>query len=185
MSRAPARSCSRRAWPAGAVRARPRSARRCDTGTTFVTDDAEALIARPARSRWSIEATGDPGDRHPAAARAAIAHGKHIVMVNVEADALAGPLLARKARGGRRRLLAGLGRPAGADLRARRLGARLRLQGGRGRQGHALPPELSPIHARHGVGHPRRNTCAIKDRSHDQSEDVQLASSTAPSRASR
>ena len=28
----------------------------------------------------------------------AIAHGKHIVMVNVEADALAGPLLARKAK---------------------------------------------------------------------------------------
>ena len=44
-----------------------------------------------------IEATGDPeaGIRH---ALAAIAHGKHIVMVNVEADALAGPLLARKAK---------------------------------------------------------------------------------------
>ena len=28
----------------------------------------------------------------------AIAAGKHIVMVNVEADVLAGPLLARKAR---------------------------------------------------------------------------------------
>jgi predicted homoserine dehydrogenase-like protein len=44
-----------------------------------------------------IEATGDPkvGIRF---ALGAIAHGKHIVMVNVEADALAGPLLARKAR---------------------------------------------------------------------------------------
>src|SRR5262249_59994877 len=44
-----------------------------------------------------IEATGVPeaGIRH---ALAAIAHGKHIVMVNVEADALAGPLLARKAK---------------------------------------------------------------------------------------
>ena len=44
-----------------------------------------------------VEATGDPktGIRF---ALAAIAHGKHIVMVNVEADALAGPLLARKAR---------------------------------------------------------------------------------------
>ncbi len=38
----------------------------------------------------------DAGIRH---ALAAIAHGKHIVMVNVEADALAGPLLARKAQG--------------------------------------------------------------------------------------
>ena len=43
-----------------------------------------------------VEATGVPeaGIRH---ALAAIAHGKHIVMVNVEADAVAGPLLARKA----------------------------------------------------------------------------------------
>ena len=37
---------------------------------------------------------------------AAIAAGKHIVMVNVEADVLAGPLLARKARERRRRLFA-------------------------------------------------------------------------------
>src|SRR5262249_53741114 len=44
-----------------------------------------------------VEATGLPeaGIRH---ALAAIGHGKHIVMVNVEADAVAGPLLARKAR---------------------------------------------------------------------------------------
>ncbi len=44
-----------------------------------------------------IDATGDPeaGILH---ARAAIAGGKHIVMVNVEADVLAGPLLAEEAR---------------------------------------------------------------------------------------
>ena len=44
-----------------------------------------------------IEATGHPeaGIRH---ALAAIEAGKHIVMVNVEADVLAGPLLAEKAR---------------------------------------------------------------------------------------
>ncbi|WP_316166774.1 MULTISPECIES: NAD(P)H-dependent oxidoreductase [unclassified Bradyrhizobium] len=44
-----------------------------------------------------VEATGNPaaGIRH---ARAAIKAGKHIVMVNVEADVLAGPLLAEKAR---------------------------------------------------------------------------------------
>lgn len=43
-----------------------------------------------------VEATGNPsaGIRH---ARAAIAARKHIVMVNVEADVLAGPLLAREA----------------------------------------------------------------------------------------
>jgi predicted homoserine dehydrogenase-like protein len=44
-----------------------------------------------------VEATGNPaaGIAH---ARAAIAAGKHIVMVNVEADVLAGPLLAAQAR---------------------------------------------------------------------------------------
>src|SRR6188472_2035109 len=64
--------------------------------TTFVTDDAEALIADP-RIEVIVEATGVPaaGIRY---AQAAIRHGKHIVMVNVEADALAGPLLARRAK---------------------------------------------------------------------------------------
>ena len=63
---------------------------------TFVTDDAAALVACPDVD-VIVEATGDPktGIRF---ALAAIEHGKHIVMVNVEADALAGPLLARKAR---------------------------------------------------------------------------------------
>jgi predicted homoserine dehydrogenase-like protein len=64
--------------------------------TAFVTEDAGALIACPDID-VIVEATGDPktGIRF---ALAAIEHGKHIVMVNVEADALAGPLLARKAR---------------------------------------------------------------------------------------
>jgi predicted homoserine dehydrogenase-like protein len=66
------------------------------TGKTFITEDARALIESPGID-VVIEATGDPatGIR---LARAAIANGKHIVMVNVEADALAGPLLARRAR---------------------------------------------------------------------------------------
>lgn len=64
--------------------------------TTFVTDDAETLIADP-QIEVIVEATGVPGAgiRH---ALAAIAGGKHIVMVNVEADAVAGPLLARRAK---------------------------------------------------------------------------------------
>jgi predicted homoserine dehydrogenase-like protein len=63
---------------------------------THVTADAGALIAFP-DVEVIIEATGVPqaGIRH---ALDAIAHGKHIVMVNVEADAVAGPLLARKAK---------------------------------------------------------------------------------------
>ncbi len=54
-----------------------------------------SLIADP-QIEVIVEATGVPGAgiRH---ALAAIAAGKHIVMVNVEADALAGPLLARRA----------------------------------------------------------------------------------------
>src|SRR3712207_9478903 len=44
-----------------------------------------------------VEATGSPpaGVRH---ALLAFGHGCHVIMVNVEADALVGPLLARRAR---------------------------------------------------------------------------------------
>lgn len=66
-----------------------------ETGGTFLTDDALAVIAHP-EIDVVIEATGDPatGIR---LCRDAIRHGKHIIMVNVEADALAGPLLALEA----------------------------------------------------------------------------------------
>jgi predicted homoserine dehydrogenase-like protein len=65
------------------------------TGSTCITDDAAAAIASHA-VEIVIDATGSPaaGIRH---ALLAIGDGKHIVMVNVEADALAGPLLARRA----------------------------------------------------------------------------------------
>jgi predicted homoserine dehydrogenase-like protein len=69
------------------------------SGATFVTDDALALIAAP-EVVIVIDATGNPaaGIRH---VLACCEHGKHVVMVNVEADALAGPLLARRARDAR------------------------------------------------------------------------------------
>ncbi|HEY0182612.1 MAG TPA: Gfo/Idh/MocA family oxidoreductase [Rhodopila sp.] len=62
--------------------------------TRFV-DDAGAMIASP-DVEVVVEATGHApaGLLH---ARRAIREGKHIVMVNVEADVLAGPLLAREA----------------------------------------------------------------------------------------
>jgi predicted homoserine dehydrogenase-like protein len=62
---------------------------------TRFTDDASALLAAP-EVEVVVEATGHApaGIAH---ARGAIANGKHIVMVNVEADVLAGPLLAREA----------------------------------------------------------------------------------------
>jgi len=63
--------------------------------TAFVASGAEACADRAVEV--IVEATGSPpaGIAH---ARAAIAAGKHIVMVNVEADVLAGPLLAEEAR---------------------------------------------------------------------------------------
>jgi predicted homoserine dehydrogenase-like protein len=63
---------------------------------TRFTDDAPAAIADDG-AEVVIEATGNPaaGIVH---ARAAFAAGKHVVMVNVEADALCGPLLAEEAR---------------------------------------------------------------------------------------
>jgi predicted homoserine dehydrogenase-like protein len=88
-------SLARVGWPAEqyAARTLEQAAR---IGATCVTDDAANAIASHAID-VVVDATGSPaaGIRH---AIAACAHRKHIVMVNVEADALAGPLLAQRAR---------------------------------------------------------------------------------------
>src|SRR2546423_7166183 len=65
------------------------------SGRTHITQDSGALIAFP-DIEVIIEATGDPraGIAH---ALKIVEHGKHVVMVNVEADVVAGPLLAAKA----------------------------------------------------------------------------------------
>jgi len=77
-------ACRTVGWDAGRIAA------------TSFAEDATAAIAHD-DAEVVVEATGNPaaGIRH---ARAAVAAGKHIVMVNVEADALAGPLLAEEAR---------------------------------------------------------------------------------------
>src|ERR1700680_72830 len=64
--------------------------------TTFTADGSKATSGD---IEVIVEATGNPaaGIKH---ARAAIAAGKHIVMVNVEADVLAGALAAGGAREG-------------------------------------------------------------------------------------
>ena len=64
-------------------------------GTTFITDDAATLIADNT-IELVIEATGVPtvGIAH---ALRCIQNSKHIIMVNVEADVLAGPYLAKRA----------------------------------------------------------------------------------------
>ena len=81
-------------WPEEQYAAGSLAAAR-QSGTTHVTDDAPALIAAEG-IEVVIDATGSPaaGIGH---ARACRREGKHLVMVNVEADALAGPLLAREA----------------------------------------------------------------------------------------
>jgi predicted homoserine dehydrogenase-like protein len=63
---------------------------------THLSDDWEALVAHPAID-IVIEATGNPvaAITH---ALAAFRNGKHVLMVTVEADAVCGPLLARKAQ---------------------------------------------------------------------------------------
>src|SRR5512144_704725 len=88
-------SLARTGWAAERYAARSFAAATA-SGTTHVTDDALALIAAP-EVGIVIDATGHPaaGIRH---VLACCEHRKHIVMVNVEADALAGPLLARRAR---------------------------------------------------------------------------------------
>ncbi len=64
-------------------------------GSTCLSEDAGALLSAEGLD-VVVEATGDPvaGIGH---ALRAIEHGKHLVMVNVEADVVAGPLLARRA----------------------------------------------------------------------------------------
>ncbi len=67
-----------------------------DTGTTFLTDDTSTVLDH-ATIEVVVEATGDPacGLRHAAEA---IEQGIHVIMVTVEADVVAGPLLARRAQ---------------------------------------------------------------------------------------
>jgi predicted homoserine dehydrogenase-like protein len=82
-------------WPEGQYAAKNLDSA-LQSGATLVTDDAEAVIRHPG-IEVIVEATGDPktGIR---LCLMAIGHGKHIVMVNVEADVVAGPLLAQRAR---------------------------------------------------------------------------------------
>ncbi|MFV0374274.1 NAD(P)H-dependent oxidoreductase [Microbacterium sp.] len=65
------------------------------TGGTHVTDSADSLLELP-EVEVILEITGNPivGTYH---ALRAIDNGKHIVMVNVEADCMVGPILQRRA----------------------------------------------------------------------------------------
>lgn len=82
-------------WPAEQIDART-MAEAIRTGKSCLTDDAMAVIEHP-EIDVIVEATGNPATGIELAS-AAIEARKHVVMVNVEADALAGPLLAKRAR---------------------------------------------------------------------------------------
>ena len=82
-------------WPAAACGAGSLDAALRER-RTHLGDDWQALVSHP-QIDIVVEATGNP----PAAvehALAAFRHGKHVVMVTVEADAFCGPILARRAR---------------------------------------------------------------------------------------
>ncbi|MEX0692854.1 MAG: SAF domain-containing protein [Rhodospirillales bacterium] len=81
-------------WPEEQIAATS-SAKALAQGTTWITDDSETLINAGGLD-VVIEATGVPeaGIRH---ALASFHRGRHVVMVNVEADVLVGPLLKKKA----------------------------------------------------------------------------------------
>lgn len=65
------------------------------TGATYLTEDAESLI-RADGLEVVVDATGDATAGITYALKA-FENGRHLVMVNLEADVLAGPLLAKRA----------------------------------------------------------------------------------------
>ena len=170
---APARArenLTRVGWPAERIAAASLG-EAVDRGTTWVGEDARALIAHPALD-VIIDATGHPpsGIAH---ALAAIANGKHIVMVNVEADVLAGPLLAQKARAaGVVYSLAYGDQPALIAEQvdwARACGFDVVAAG----KGTKYLPAYHAIDARHGLGPLRPDRGAGAHRRHER-PDVQL-----------
>ena len=86
---------ARTGWPAERYRAGS-FAEALRAGGTYVSDSADDLIAAPGLEAL-LEVTGNPvaGARH---AELGIDAGLHVIMVNVEADCLVGPVLAEKAR---------------------------------------------------------------------------------------
>jgi len=87
-------ACGRTGWTEEQIAARSFS-EALKGRSTFITDDADSLIEANGLEVL-IEATGDPaaGIRH---CLNAIKGGCHVIMVNVEADVVAGPLLSRRA----------------------------------------------------------------------------------------
>ena len=167
-------------WPAeqaAALRSATRS-RRADP-----CHARRAGADRAPRHRGDRRGDRHPRGRHPARhqgdrARQAHRHGQR------RGRRIGGPAAGAQGQGGRRGLQPRLGRSAGADLRACRLGARRGLHSGRGRQGHALRAALSPLQrpTMSGTSSTSTSTSPTASRS---TRRCSTRSSTAPSRASR
>jgi len=112
--------------------------------TTFLEDGLE--LARTG-VEVVIEATGVPeaGLNH---ARAALDAGKHVVMVNVEADVLAGPVLAAQARAAGLVYSMAYGDQPALVAEMVDSGARRRVPGRGSRQGDQVPAVLPFCHPR-------------------------------------
>ena len=139
--------------------------------TRFVADGRNAC--RADNVDVVVEATGNPaaGIAH---ALEAIEAKTPIVMVNVEADALAGVACRQGPRRGRD-LFHGLWRPAGADRRNGRLGARGRFFRCRSRQRNQISAGLSRRDARSCLGALRPDRRGSSQGRHELA-DVQLVS---------
>ena len=113
------RACRSVGWPAERCTAKT-PVEAIAAGTTWVTDDAAELIAVSGLD-VIIEATGVPeaGIRH---ALAAFEHGRHVGHGQCRGRRPGRAAAGQAGRGRRRGLRHGLRRPAGADLRAGRLG---------------------------------------------------------------
>jgi len=90
-------ACLRTGWPPEALIFGSSTASISDgaaAGKTVITGDARQLIEAPLDVILEITGAPEAGAQH---AWRALENGKHVVMVNVEADALLGPMLQRKA----------------------------------------------------------------------------------------
>jgi predicted homoserine dehydrogenase-like protein len=85
---------ARAGWPAEQYAAKSFS-ESLKTGATYLTEDAESLIQADGLE-VVVDATGDAISGINYALKA-FENGRHLVMVNLEADVMAGPLLAKRA----------------------------------------------------------------------------------------
>ncbi|WAC66880.1 Gfo/Idh/MocA family oxidoreductase [Agrococcus sp. SL85] len=139
-------SLARVGWPEDAI---VDSVDALSEGRTAVIADAMDLFRTDIDV--IVEATGNPivGIKH---ALAAIDSGKHVMMVTVEADALAGPALAARAKAAGVVYSMAFGDQPALIWEPHRLGPHLRLRRRLRGQGRQVPARLPPDEPRQRLG---------------------------------